>query len=285
MDKDKLPHHLPLWHALSGPAHTYYFWVKCHPNRIFPQRNLSGNPKIDPTFSPPRNHTIWIPWPMAHLPYIGWVQVGGALALCACSTLFEFFFLAFTPFLLPLLCLVLLYILVGVYPSWCGGYVGFWAHSFSISFIPRLGIAQVRAFIFIACRAHVFFFMAVDLLAINLVVLLHCVCYSFVFPFTSYYPVGLWADVLVVSACCFINHWLKASLTHLPHIYLLWTYWPSFLSCQPVLPLYSLGFLSSFTSFLPLFYSYGSASHQFCHSSLLGLFPHLFTLFPFPPSL
>ena len=124
---------------------------------------------------------------------------------------------------------------------------------FSISFQPRLGIAQVRAFIFIACRAHVFFFMAVGLLAINLVVLLHCVCYSFVFPFTSYYPVGLRANVPAVSTHCFINHWLRASLVHLPHIYLLWAYWPSFLPCQPVLPLYPLGFLSPFTSSLPLF--------------------------------
>ena len=83
--------------------------------------------------------------------------------------------------------------------------------------------------------------------------LLHCVGYSFVFPFTSYYPVGLQADVPVVSTHCFINPLLRATLSHLPHLYLLWAYWPSFLPCQPVLPLYSLGFLGPFTSSFALF--------------------------------
>ena len=214
--------------------------------------------------------------------------------LCMLHFIWICFFLAFTPFPLPLRCLVLLYILVGVYPLWCEGCVGFWAHFFSISFLPGLGIAQVRAFIFIACKAHVFFFMAVGLLAINPVVLLHCVCYNFVFPFTSYYPVGLRADVPAVSAHCFINHWLRASLAHLPHIYLLWAYWPSFLPCQPVLPLYPLGFLSPFTSSLPPFtlmglllnslglpsffysiftsyYSYELIDHYSCHVNPLSL--------------
>ena len=52
-----------------------------------------------------------------------------------------------------------------------------------------------------------------------------------------------------------------------------------------MLLLHSLGFLSPFTSSLLLFYSYGPASHQFCHFSLLGLFPYSFTIFPFLPSL
>ena len=52
----------------------------------FSQKSLSGNPKIGSPFSLPLDHTILYLWPMAHLPYIGWVQIGGDWALCACST-------------------------------------------------------------------------------------------------------------------------------------------------------------------------------------------------------
>ena len=85
----KLPHHLPLWHASSGPS-PYSFGWDAILTGDFPQRSLSGNPRIDPIFSPPPNHTLRIPWPMAHFSCIGWVQVGGALTLCACSTPSEF---------------------------------------------------------------------------------------------------------------------------------------------------------------------------------------------------
>ena len=71
--------------------------------------------------------------------------------------------------------------------------------------------------------------------------------------------------------------------------FLLWAYWPSFLPCQPILLLYSLGFLGPFTSSLHLFtlmglllnyldlpskpfysiftsyYSYGLIGHYSCH--------------------
>ena len=50
------------------------------------QKRLSGNPKISSPFSPPPNHTLSYLWPVAHLSCIGCVQVGGAWALCACST-------------------------------------------------------------------------------------------------------------------------------------------------------------------------------------------------------
>ena len=70
------------------------------------------NLKIDPFSSPPPNHTLWIPWPRAHLSCIGWVQVGGA------PTPFKwvpipstFVFFAPTPFLPFLPCFLLLHIL------------------------------------------------------------------------------------------------------------------------------------------------------------------------------
>ena len=73
----------------SQPILTSFGWVAI-PAVHFSQRSLSGSPIIDPIFSPSPNHTLWKPWPVTHLPCIGWVQIGGALALCACSTLSEF---------------------------------------------------------------------------------------------------------------------------------------------------------------------------------------------------
>ena len=54
----------------------------CHPSRTSPQKNLSRNPRIDFPFSPPPDHTLSYLWPMTHHSNIGWVQVGGAWALC-----------------------------------------------------------------------------------------------------------------------------------------------------------------------------------------------------------
>ena len=95
--------------------------------------------------------------------------------------------------------------------------------------------------------------MTVGLLATNPAIPLHCVYYNFVFLFNSYYPMGLRANVPAVSTHFFINPLFRASLTHLPRLYLFWACWPTFLLCQPILPLYSLGFLNPFTSYLPLF--------------------------------
>ena len=106
-----------------------------------------------------------------------------------------------------------------------------WAFGLILSSLPGLGIAQVKAFIFIACRAHDFFFMAVGLRAIDLAILLHSGYYSFVFPL-----MGLLAIIL---------------------------------PCQPVLPLYSLGFLGPFTYSLPLFTSLGLLLHSL---GIIGLF-------------
>ena len=58
----------------SLPKLNSYGW-NVIPIEHFPQRSLSRNPRIDPSFSPPPNHILWIPWPVAHLLCIGWVQV------------------------------------------------------------------------------------------------------------------------------------------------------------------------------------------------------------------
>ena len=58
----------------SQPILTSFGW-NVIPAGHFPQRSLKGNPKMDPSFSPLPNHTLWIPWIVAHLPCIGWVQV------------------------------------------------------------------------------------------------------------------------------------------------------------------------------------------------------------------
>ena len=115
------------------------------------------------------------------------------------------------------------------------------------------------------------------------------------FFFTSFYSHGLVAELLGPP--------FQALLLYLYLLLLLWAYWPLFMSCQPILPLYSLGFLgpiyfffTSFytfgltTSFLghhqPIYffftscYFHGPTGYQSCHSSPLGLFPYFFTILP-----
>ena len=111
-------------------------------------------------------------------------------------------------------------------------------------------------------------------LAINPAMSFHCVCYNFVFLFISYYLVGLRADVPTVSTHFFINPLLRAFLVHFPRLYLFWACWPTFLPCQPVLPLYSLGFLGQFTSSTPLFTPMGLLLNSF------GFLGHFTTSLP-----
>ena len=115
-------------------------------------------------------------------------------------------------------------------------------------------------------------------LATNLVISLHCVYYNFAFLFISYYPVGLRADVLAISTHFFINPLLRASLAQFPLLYLFWAYWLIFLPCQPILPLYSLGFFNPFTTSLPLFTPMGLLLNSF---GFLGLFTTLLRLITF----
>ena len=58
----RLPHHLPLWHVSSGPSPLLAsFGQNATLARLFPKRSLGWNPRIDPLFSPPPNHTLLIP--------------------------------------------------------------------------------------------------------------------------------------------------------------------------------------------------------------------------------
>ena len=168
-------------------------------------------------------------------------------SVCVC------FFLAFTPFLLLLHCLVLLYILVCVYPLWHGWYVGFWAHVFFLSSLLGLGTIQAKAFAPVACWAFVLslFFMAVSLLAFNPTILLHRVCHGLALPLLLIAFAGLLASVLAVSAHWPNNSFLCAFSAHLPLIILHGFVGRYFCHVSPLgLPLYFLGFLGPFTFFL-----------------------------------
>ena len=186
-----------------------------------------------------------------------------------------------------------------------------WAFGLILSSLPRLGSAQVKAFIFIACQVHDFFFMVVGLRAIDLAILLHCGYYSSVFPL-----MGLLAIILAMSThfstlfigfplpiyfffISFYSHGLVAELLGPPFLaillyhyllLLLWAYWPLFMSCQPILPLYSLGFLGPFTYSLPLFTSLGLLLHSlgiislFIFSLPLVIFMGLLAINPATPA-
>ena len=75
---------------------------------IFSKRSYNWKLKIDyfPLTTKPH---LWIPWPRAHLSYIGWIQVRSALAL-VCSFHYSLHVFSFVPmsFLPFLSCLVLL---------------------------------------------------------------------------------------------------------------------------------------------------------------------------------
>ena len=43
---------------LVVPTHSCFFWVVCHPNRTFPQKSLSRNPRIGFPLSPSSDHTL-----------------------------------------------------------------------------------------------------------------------------------------------------------------------------------------------------------------------------------
>ena len=71
--------HYPSWHAPSSSNSSFPLLGGAG---HFPQKSLSENPRIGSPFSPPPDHTLSYLWPMAHHSCTGWVQVGGAWALC-----------------------------------------------------------------------------------------------------------------------------------------------------------------------------------------------------------
>ena len=113
-------HYLHLWHASSG-LNLYLPLLGEIPSQqdISPQRSSSRNPKIDPLFLPTTR-----PHPLKALthdpPSMYWLGTSRwCLALSVCSTPSKFcFFLAFTPFLLPL-CLFNSIVRIG----WCLSFV------------------------------------------------------------------------------------------------------------------------------------------------------------------
>ena len=50
---------------LVVPTHPCFFWAVCHPNRTFPQKSLSRNPRIGFPLSPSPDHTLL---PLTHDP-------------------------------------------------------------------------------------------------------------------------------------------------------------------------------------------------------------------------
>ena len=292
-------------------AHTYLFWVKCNPNKTFPPKKFEHEPQNRPSFLPttkpyPLNTLIRGPPPMYWLGTSRWCPD----PLCMLYSIWIYFFLAFTPFLLPLHCLVLLYILVDVYHLWREGCVGFWAHIFFLSSLSGLGIALTKAFIFIACWAHDFFFMVVELLAINPTILLHCATkiLSYFLLLTTLWACGLiflpyqhisslipclrlpWPSYLIFTSfglisqhSCLVSlfyHFISwASLAHLLLLYLFllsWAYWPSFLPCQ----------LIKFTDLFlglpwPIYFFFTSYYFHGLTTSLFGLHQPIYFFFIF----
>ena len=79
-----IPHYLALWHASDGLNHLLLLLGKIPSQQdIFPKEVMARNQIY---FSPHHQTTPSESlWPWAHLPCIGWVQVGGAPALLCLS--------------------------------------------------------------------------------------------------------------------------------------------------------------------------------------------------------
>ena len=73
----------PSWHAPSGSNSACLFWVVNHPSRTLPRKNLSQNLK-NRLFPSPHHQAMPSESLILDLtmPCIGWVQGGGAWALC-----------------------------------------------------------------------------------------------------------------------------------------------------------------------------------------------------------
>ena len=147
----KLSHHLPLWHASSGPRpHIPLLGEMLSQQDISPKKlewESHNRPPFLLTVKPhPLNTLTRSPPPMYWLDTSRWC-LG---PLCMLHSVCICFFLAFRPFLLLLRCLILLYVLVCVCPLWHEGCMGFWTHVFFLLSLPRLDIDQAKAFSFIS---------------------------------------------------------------------------------------------------------------------------------------
>ena len=218
----------------------------------FSQRSLSENPRIDPFFSPLLNHTFWKPWAVVHLPCIGWVQVSGALALCAFATPFEF--ISFWPshhFCSLRVCLILLYVLVGVYLLWRERFVGFWAHVLCLLSLLGLGVAWAKALIFLLRKCFPFLRSWASRLLI--------LPYHFIVPVITLHFLllrnTLWTCGLMFLSCQPTSSSIFCLGLLRPTFHIFTSFrlcWPTFCCANPF---HSSGFLNPFTSSLSLFLS------------------------------
>ena len=121
------------------------------------------------------------------------------MALCACSTPFEF--VSFWPshhFCCLCVCLILLYVLADVYLLWHEGCVEFWAHIFCFLPLLGLGIAWVKAFISLPSPCFSFS-MTMGLLATDPTMSLHRAYYNFTSLFI--FLVTPWVCGLMLLSC------------------------------------------------------------------------------------
>ena len=261
-----------------------------------PKRSLSRNFRINPLFSPPPNHILWIPWLRAYLLCIAWVQVSGASAFvwAPLSFAFVFFYFHDIPTVLALSPLAthvgLVLISHGVKVAWAFGLVLFpfissWiGYCLGRSFCPSspLGFYFYHSF---SCYAHGLagcHFCHVGPLSLLFIFL------GFLGPFTLslllIVPMGLLAVILAMLAhwVYYLFSWVSSTL--LLCLYLLLcprAYWLLFLPCWPIDCITSLLRLprpnSTFTSYCV----YEPVDCHSCHVGPLNLLSYFYHLFPY----
>ena len=139
--------------------------------------------------------------------------------MCILHSIWICFFLAFTPFLLsPCLFDSI------VRANWCLSFVAWrmcWLlGSYFLPFTPSWTGYCLGKSLHFPTEPVLFFLHNMGLLATNFAITLHHECYNFTSPFISCYLVGLRTYAPIVPTLFFINLLFRASLAHLPHLYL-----------------------------------------------------------------
>ena len=222
-------------------AHTYFFWVKCHPSRTFLLKDIWARTQKQAPISPHHqttpSHTL-DPWPTSHV-LAGYKQVVPGPYVYAPLLSESTTFLVFKPLPLPLhlsdstvrfdRCLKLLQ---------CARYMGLWVHVLCFPSLLQTGHCLGVGPLLPAWPMSSSFLCSwaswlVILHATTLLLLYHCLF------FISLLPIGLRVGF----------QWPKF-LLYQPTFHIFTSfgfYWTTFLPCQPI-----SFFLNSVTSSLPL---------------------------------
>ena len=183
-----------------------------------------------------------VPWPLLYAPLrLNFVSFWSSHHFCCIRV-----------------CLILLYVLVGFYPLWREGCVGFWAYIPCLLPLLRLGIPWAESLIFLPSSCLPFLCLWAFLL---LILPYHFAVPAIALPLLLLL-VTLWACGRMLLPCQPTSSSIFCSRLPSPTFHVFTSFglcWPAFLLCQPITsfiglpwPVYFLFTSFTFMSFLPV---------------------------------